>query len=256
VRIAAPVLKRLVYAALLIAAAITASAADATFDGPLKVDGDLRWQASLRRMTPDDCDDSRRADAHCRAELTVRVRNDSEKPLQCVAHFDSPQFDIKNRSVAFVAPGETRQALEGSIDGTAENPKYLVECHFTEQASARGPIPDYLCTREQRLELDGKAVEASEFYPPGAARRSETGIVVVEFLSNGINRRAEEARVVGTSGHIDLDRAAYELTKAFVMGKKCRGMPTRIRVRFSEPWTGPVITDAILVGGRVEILDP
>ena len=248
--------KRLPCLALLIAAANTASAAEAVFDGRMKVDGDLHWQASLRRVTPDDCDESRRADAHCSADLTILVRNDSAKPLQCDARFDSSHFKYQDEGVAFIAPGETRQALHGSIAASAENPKYEVECHFLEQASARGPIRDYLCTREKRLELDGKAVEASGFYPPGAARRGDTGTVVVEFLPNKVNRRAEYARVVGTSGYIDLDRAAYELTKAFVMGDKCRGTPTRIRVRLSDPWTGQIITDAIAAGGRVEILDP
>ena len=204
---------------------------DQVIAGATHRDGPRKWTDQLVRAASYACSNAKSgADGAIDCVLnTVRVRNESDGPLQCHVTLElSRKDDNGNRHVEgdlVVFPGS-------EFGGPASyGPAALKTRRFTSKCVA---IPDVMAPLPAVAQCRGQisAPSPDDFFPPGSKRRREEGDVILEY---GVKRGSTdlyEVLVVASSHFEELDNAALELAKQVEVRDQCPNRRYRFKVRF------------------------
>jgi len=169
---------------------------------------------------------------------TIKVRNDSNAPVQC-------SFDLRLSAVNFrgdlraaygdeiIYPGQTGDASPSSGPVDSQPRSFSSSCRLVE-SGAPAPVVPAGCS------LEVTAKEFDDYYPEDSLRRGEEGVAVVEYLMNADGRRIAGIDLVKSSGSQSLDRAALKYGKSLRVKSNCPGQRFRHEIRMAIPaWYVP-----------------
>jgi len=169
---------------------------------------------------------------------TVKVRNDSEAPVQC-------SFDLQLTAVNFdghvdatiaddiIYPGQTSDAWPSLGPVNSQPRSFTSTCRLVD---SRMPAP--VVPAECRIEVSDRDFE--DFYPRSAMRNGEEGVAVVELVLNANARLLMQPDLVKSSGFQPLDRAALKYAKSLRFKSNCPGQRFRHEIHMTIPaWYVP-----------------
>jgi len=164
---------------------------------------------------------------------TLKVRNDSDAPVQCsfVLQLTAANFDGHVRATLadeIIYPGQTGDAWPslGPVDSQPRS--FSSSCRLVESGAPPPEVPAG-CS----VEVTGRDFE--DYYPKDSLRRGEEGVAVVEYLMNADGRRIAGIDLVKSSGSQSLDRAALRYGKSLRVKSNCPGQRFRHEIRMAIP---------------------
>jgi len=194
--------------------------------GAIYRENGLVWQTGIRRRSIDDCKQTYAAQpvGHCeRAEILIR--SESAVPIQCSIAVDR---DTKVRATNIVVyPHEEIEATFTVGPALPDAGGVTSSCKPLPAELPPAPEPGS-CS----IEITER-VDPDNFYPPGAKRRSEQGVVIIDFDVRHDRKELLNPRVVRSGGYSSLDNGALRLLRSLAASTVgCLAGRTRRGIKF------------------------